>query len=134
MTNYLRIPGILFLAVVALPACAGHHNVQYPNPAFDNAQYDYAKVLRVQPVTEIVQIPEERQVCVEEPVQHHAAGHHSAGPTILGAIIGGVIGSQFGMGTACHYQKSPQTTGPLMLNSRHAFSTAHIDPRRSHAP
>ena len=99
MTNYLRIPGIMFLAIVALPACAGHHNVQYPDPAFDNAQYDYAKVLHVQPVTEIVQVPEERQVCREEPVQHHVAGHRSPGPTILGSIIGGVIGSQFGGGS-----------------------------------
>ena len=99
MANYLRIPSIIFLAVTALPACAGHDTVSYSNPAFSNSQYDYAKVLRVQPVTEIVQIPEEQQVCREEPVQHHVAEHRSPVPVIFGSILGGVIGSQFGGGS-----------------------------------
>ncbi|MEE8379028.1 MAG: glycine zipper 2TM domain-containing protein [Gammaproteobacteria bacterium] len=98
-STYLRILSILFLAVIALPACAGHDRVSYSNPAIDNTQYDYAKVLNAQPVTEIVQIPEERQVCREEAVEYRSAGHHSAVPTIFGSILGGVIGSQFGGGS-----------------------------------
>ena len=81
----------MFLAAVALPACAGHQNVPYSNPAFNHSQYDYAKVLRVQPVTEIVQIPEEQQVCREEAVQYHVAEHRSPVPVIFGSILGGVI-------------------------------------------
>ena len=98
MTNYLRIAGIILLAVVALPACAGHGQVSYSNSAINHSQYDYAKVLQVQPVTEIVEIQEERQVCREEPVQYHVAQHRSPVPVIFGSILGGVIGSQFGGG------------------------------------
>ena len=94
----LRIPSVIFLAVVALPACAGHGKVAYSNPAYDHSQYDYAQVLQVRPVTEIVQIQEERQVCREEPVQHHVAEHRSPVPVIFGSILGGVIGSHFGGG------------------------------------
>lgn len=96
---YMRIPSVIFLAVIALPACAGHKQGSYSNPANDHVQYDYAKVVRVQPVTEIVEIPEERQVCREEAVQRQVAGHHSAGATIFGSILGGVIGSRFGGGS-----------------------------------
>ncbi len=96
--GYLRILGVLLVTVVALPACAGQHNGSYANSAYNNSQYDYAEVIHVQPVTEIVQIPEEQQVCRQVPVQYTAAQQRSPGPTILGSIIGGVIGSQFGGG------------------------------------
>ncbi len=98
-SRYSRILSVLSLALIALPACAGHNNVAYSNPAYANSQYDYAKVLRVQPVTEIVQIPEEQQVCREEPVQYHVAQYRSPVPVIFGSIIGGVIGAQFGGGS-----------------------------------
>ncbi len=97
-SRYLRILSIIFLAVMALPACAGHNKVSYSNPAFNNSQYDYAKVLDVRPVTETVRIPEERQVCREEPVQHHVAEHRAPGSVLFGTILGGVIGSRFGGG------------------------------------
>lgn len=97
-TRCLRILSIIFLAVMALPACAGHDKVSYSNPVFNNSQYDYAKVLDVQPVTETVRIPEERQVCREERVQHHVAEHRAPGSVLFGTILGGVIGSRFGGG------------------------------------
>ena len=68
MTHYLRITSLIFLAIGSLPACAGHGKAIYSNSAFNHSQYDYAKVLQVRPVTEIVQIQEEQQVCREEPV------------------------------------------------------------------
>jgi len=51
------------LAAMTFPAWAGHDNDRYQEPV-----YDYAKVVDVQPVIEIVQIPEDRQVCREQPV------------------------------------------------------------------
>ncbi len=98
MANYLRIPCVIVLAAIALPACAGHNKVSYSNPAYANSQYAYARVLHVHPVTEVVQIPEERQVCREEPVEYHVVEHRSPAPFIFGSILGGVIGSQFGGG------------------------------------
>ena len=99
MTHYLRITSLIFLAIVSLQACAGHGKVTYSNSAFNHSQYDYAKVLQARPVTEIVQIQEEQQVCREEPVQHYVAENHSPVPVIFGSILGGVIGSQFGGGS-----------------------------------
>jgi uncharacterized protein YcfJ len=98
MAKYLRILSVIFLAVFALPACAGHVKSSYSASANASTHYDYAKVLHVQPVTEVVQIPEERQVCRKVPVQHHVSSHDPTGATIFGTILGGVIGSQIGHG------------------------------------
>jgi uncharacterized protein YcfJ len=86
------------LVVIAYPSWAGHNNDPYPEPAYDNNQYEYAKVIDVQPVTETVQIPQDRQVCREQSVQRRVAEYRSPGPAIFGAILGGVIGNQFSRG------------------------------------
>ncbi len=65
-------------------------------PAF--ADYDYAKVVDVQPITETVQIPTRQQVCQQETVRRRVPEHRSAAPAILGSILGGIIGHQFGGG------------------------------------
>lgn len=98
MTSYLqKISAVLLIAVV-LPAWAGHDNNRYPEPVYDNAKYKYAKVVDVQPVIEIVQVPENRQVCRQQPVQRRVAEYRSPAPVVLGAIVGGVIGNQLSRG------------------------------------
>lgn len=84
MTIYLRVTAAALLVVVGLPAWA----------AYDQAQYDYAKVVDVQPVTEIVQVPVQQQVCREVPVQRRVAEYRSPAPAIFGAVLGGFIGNQ----------------------------------------
>ncbi len=59
--------------------------------------YDTARVLKVKPIYERVQVSHPRQRCWEEPV-YHRGGSDSAVPMITGAIIGGAIGNQFGRG------------------------------------
>lgn len=86
------------LIVIAYPSWAGHNNDPIPEPAYDNMQYEYAKVIDVQPVTETVQIPVDQQVCREQPVQRRVAEYRSPGPAIFGAILGGVIGNQLSRG------------------------------------
>lgn len=65
-------------------------------PAF--ADYEYAKVVDVQPITETVQIPTRQQVCEQEMVRRRVPEHRSAAPAIIGSILGGIIGHQFGGG------------------------------------
>ena len=74
------------LALVCLPACAA------PRPT----AYDYARVVHANPVYETVRFPVDEQVCWEEEVWQQS--RPSAAPVVLGAIIGGVVGHQFGGG------------------------------------
>lgn len=103
MAPYLQKIAIALMVAIATPAWAGHDDDRYMESAIDNTQYDYAKVVDVQPVIETVQIPEERQVCVEKPVQRRVAEHRSPAPAIFGAIVGGVIGNQLSRGHGRHH-------------------------------
>ncbi len=55
-----------------------------------------AQVLEARPVYEDVRVPTEKEVCWQEQVRHR--DHRSRTPSLLGAVIGGVIGHQFGDG------------------------------------
>jgi uncharacterized protein YcfJ len=74
------------LALTCLPAWAGHKE----------SGYDYAKVVAATPVYETVRYPVDEQVCWEE--QAWIQQPHSVAPIVLGAIVGGVVGHQFGGG------------------------------------
>jgi len=74
------------LAMICTPVWAGH----------PPAGYDRAKVVRSTPVYETVRYPVDEQVCWEEQVWQQRRS--SAAPTVLGAIVGGVIGNQIGHG------------------------------------
>lgn len=57
--------------------------------------YERARVLSATPIYKIVEVPETREVCYDEEVRYR---RNNAGPTILGTIIGGAVGNQFGGG------------------------------------
>jgi uncharacterized protein YcfJ len=96
MGSYLQKTVVALLATLTLPAWAG--DGRYAYPVYENSQYEYAKVVDVQPVVELVQIPEDRQVCRDQPVQRRVAEYRSPAPAIFGAILGGVIGNQLSRG------------------------------------
>ena len=75
------------LALTCLPAWAGHKNFGY----------DHARVVSAVPVYESVRFPVDEQVCWEEQVWRPQP--HTIAPTVLGAIVGGVVGHQFGGGS-----------------------------------
>lgn len=60
---------------------------------------EYAQVLSVQPVKETIKTP--RQVCKEVAVTHQrpAPDQHRIAGTALGALAGGLLGSQIGSGS-----------------------------------
>lgn len=86
----LKVVGFVTLGMaLALPAAAGHgHKGGY---------YDYARVVHVKPIYETVQIESSRSVCWQEPRQYRHGASYT--PEIFGAIVGGVVGNQFGHGT-----------------------------------
>ncbi len=72
----------------------------------DGGFYDYAKVIRSEPLYRTVQVPSSYEDCRTEPVTHQARyrdnyrdnGYTSYTPHLLGGLIGGVVGNQFGKG------------------------------------
>lgn len=83
----------LCAAALAAPAHARH----------DEGRWDYARVVRAEPIVRTVRVREPREECREEPVTerrvYHTAGHHDPAGILLGGAIGAVIGHQFGHGS-----------------------------------
>ncbi len=59
--------------------------------------FETARVVDVEPIRELQRTPVDREVCREETAYVHER-RRSHTPTVVGAIIGGVIGNQFGSG------------------------------------
>lgn len=78
-------------------------------PSWSNARqqryddgYDYAPVIRAEPIVSRVRVENPRRECWDEVQTYESRPHISdpavGGRTLLGSIIGGVIGHQFGSG------------------------------------
>lgn len=82
---------------ISLPVVAGKHR---SNSHYDNATFDYARVITVDPVIERYEVNEPVEQCWNEKVRHYSHNEYrrnkSRTPEVLGAIIGGVIGNQVG--------------------------------------
>jgi uncharacterized protein YcfJ len=84
------------LALAAEPASADNGHAY----GRDRAVYDYARVLSVEPNVRYVTVTTPVRECWEE-TRHYTVEHRPAGgaaSTLVGAIIGGVVGHQFGSG------------------------------------
>lgn len=61
------------------------------------SNHDFARVVSVEPITKRVRISTPRQECWQEQVSHYEpAKQRSSTPTIVGAVIGGLIGNELG--------------------------------------
>src|SRR5690625_7185387 len=58
--------------------------------------HETARVVDVQPIVDIERTPVDREVCQQQQVL--VEKRHSHTPTILGAIVGGVVGNLYGGG------------------------------------
>ena len=72
---------------------------------YDEPGYDWARVVRVDPIIETYEEPVSRDVCWSEPVEYvepryayRERGGDGTGGALLGAIIGGALGNQVGKG------------------------------------
>lgn len=92
----MRTSVLLIVAALAFPFAT---LAQQPPPA-ENVSYDFAEVLRADPIFQRVILREEEQRCDDEAVYERieSNGGNRAG-TVLGAIIGGVVGNQIGSGS-----------------------------------
>jgi uncharacterized protein YcfJ len=59
----------------------------------------WADVIDARPVYQEVRVPVREELCWDEEVQYAVPARRSVTPKIFGAIIGGVIGNQFGGGS-----------------------------------
>lgn len=64
----------------------------------ENVSYDYADVLRVDPVYETYITREPREQCYESSEYRRPRKDSNANGTIIGAIVGGVLGNTVGKG------------------------------------
>jgi uncharacterized protein YcfJ len=91
------------LITVAALAVAGSASAQYRGGYSSHSpEYDYAEVLSVDPIIDVVSRPVSRDQCWEEPVTYREPVRYHGGrdraPAVMAGIIGGVIGNQFGHG------------------------------------
>lgn len=86
------------LGLASAPALADRDDGRYSR---SGAQYAYATVLSAEPIVRYVTVRTPVQECWTEQreyaVDRHPGG--AAGKTLVGAIIGGVVGHQFGSGS-----------------------------------
>lgn len=64
----------------------------------DNVKVAWADVLRVDPIYDRVQASAPREECEDVPVERHVDNGNRAAGTVLGAIVGGVLGNTVGKG------------------------------------
>jgi uncharacterized protein YcfJ len=90
----------LVIGAISLPVAAGK-NRNISN--YDNATFDYARVVSVDPLVETYQVNQPIEQCWDEQVstqqrypRNRYPNSKSRTPEVLGAIIGGVIGNQVG--------------------------------------
>lgn len=92
-------PAVLIaaLGLASAPALADHDDGRYSR---SGAQYAYATVLSAEPIVRYVTVRTPVQECWTEQREYAVERHGgAAGRTLAGAIIGGVIGHQFGSGS-----------------------------------
>ena len=92
-----NVSGLVIAALILVAAPAGAANYAYGG---NKAVYDYARVVQVTPVVRYVTVTTPVKECWED-VEYYARSRPDtgrAGKTLFGAILGGVIGHQFGSG------------------------------------
>ncbi|MEO7917232.1 MAG: glycine zipper 2TM domain-containing protein [Dokdonella sp.] len=93
---------IFFPAVIAIlatgAATAATQDGRYDRPpGVDNSKVAWADVLRVDPLYETYRVDRPEEECYDQPVERRESGNRGAG-TVLGAIVGGVLGNTVGKG------------------------------------
>jgi uncharacterized protein YcfJ len=86
--NRIRVLTIV-TAMAAAPAFA--------EPA--GVTYEWARVVEKEPVVRVIRKPVQEEVCWQEEVYREVPKSHSRAPVVIGAILGGLIGNQFGSGS-----------------------------------
>lgn len=95
MNTFKRQQWIAFSAAVLLaaaPLANAHHG------GGRNSDREYGKVTHVEPIVRYVEVSTPRQECWQEEVARTRPGSSDTAPVLMGGILGGVAGHQFGKG------------------------------------
>lgn len=118
--------GMLIGAPAALASSKyKHKHHEYHHKHHDHHdRWDYARVVDVDPIYRGVRVRHPREVCTEEPVTERVVhrGHPNPGAVLLGAVVGGVIGHQFGGG---HGQDVATAAGAVIGANHAANRSSH---------
>jgi uncharacterized protein YcfJ len=88
--------GVLGATALVPPAMAGHSHRGWSD---SRAGYDYARVVQVDPIVREFAVEVPVRECWDEVVYHEPRRRRgTAGATIAGGLIGGLVGNQFGSG------------------------------------
>lgn len=95
--------GLATAALASPPSWSNSRHNRYDNRYDDGGDgYDYAQVIRSEPIVRQVRVETPRRECWDDVQTYESRPHISepavGGRTLLGGIIGGVIGHQFGRG------------------------------------
>jgi uncharacterized protein YcfJ len=90
-----------------------------------DSSYDYAKVIKSEPITRIIRVSTPREECWDEAVTYRDFGHDDHA---VGTVVGAILGSAFG--NAVGHSKSNKQVGAVVgavLGGTlgHAHSTRH---------
>jgi uncharacterized protein YcfJ len=86
------------IALLLAGTQAGAQDRGYDRGDPGNVKVAWADVLRVDPIYDRVRTSNPREECADIPVERHADNGNRAAGTVLGAIVGGVLGSTVGKG------------------------------------
>jgi uncharacterized protein YcfJ len=71
-------------------------------PSEEEVSYDFARVTRVKPIYQMVQVNNPKEECWSEEVPTYRSGNGGevAGATLFGGLVGGILGSHIGRGSS----------------------------------
>ncbi len=93
----MRITASIAVALLLAGTQAQAQDRGYDPGGPDNVKVAWADVLRVDPIYDRVPASAHEE-CEDVPVERHVGGGNNAAGTVLGAIVGGVLGSTVGKG------------------------------------
>ena len=139
---------ILAIAIATLSAASVSSAATAGRQVATERFTEYARVIDVQPVYREVRLREPRQECwIEERklivgyedttrYEHYRAGHdsssHSTGSTIVGGLIGGVIGNQLGRGHSRSSRTGATVAGAIIGGAIANESSGQVSRHRRH--
>jgi uncharacterized protein YcfJ len=119
----MRVAGVILALTglsVASAAMAGDHDYRHSRKYKQQADFDYARVVDVEPIVKEVRIETPRREC-RESIQAVESRPDTGARTVLGGVIGGVIGSQFGSGRG----RDAATVAGALIGSRVGYDSAN---------
>lgn len=99
MKNVKTTIAIALLVLSGVANAGSRHGHGKHDSIGEQALYEYAQVLEVRPIYREVKVSTPIRECWEEPVYHtRSQPHKSASGMLVGGLLGGIVGHQFGSG------------------------------------